>query len=558
MKNMDRRNFVKIAGSSMAGLIIGSPAFANLPPQYLMALPDEIWISSGDQQMMLSSADKLKWTNKDIEVLIKQEAMQLAVFAQSPTLALNSVQLTWKYHSAENTKCLGDHWERTYGDVGWQSPEANKKMPWYFMQYDGKNTNCFGVKTGAGSICYWQINSRQIQLTLDTRSGGKGVQLGDRKLHAADIITTKSVAGERPFTTGQRFCKVMRAIPRLAKQPVYGINDWYFAYGNNSSALILEHTALLVELATNISNRPFSVIDAGWAKYSPLLPGDCCWQDDFSKPNNKFNDMGKLADDIKNLGMRPALWTRPLCAAHDDAATLLLPAIEGRNDSRKPVLDPTIEENIERIKRNFNTYKQWGYEMVKHDFSTFDMLGKWGFEMTDNLTPQGWRFNDNTKTNAEIIVHLYTAIREAAGDMYLIGCNTVGHLSAGLFEVNRIGDDTSGNEWDRTRKMGVNALAFRGIHHNTFYAADADCVGLTNKVPWAKNKQWMQLLAESGTPLLISAQPDAVGAEQKEFIKKCFIAAAKKQPVGEPLDWMNTLTPSKWKLNGKVMNFDWS
>ena len=62
----------------------------------------------------------------------------------------------------------------------------------------------------------------------------------------------------------------------------------------------------------------------------------------------------------------------------------------------------------------------------------------------------------------------------------------------------------------------------------------------------------------SGTPLLISAQPDAVGAEQKEFIKKRFIAVAKKQPVGEPLDWMNTLTPSKWKLNGKVMNFDWS
>ena len=558
MKNMDRRNFVKIAGASMAGLIIGSPAFANLPRQYLMALPDEISISSGDQQMMLSSADKLKWTYKDIEVLIKQEAMQLAVFAQSPTLALNSVQLTWKYHRAENTKCLGDHWERTYGDVAWQSPEATKKMPWYFMQYDGKNTSCFGVKTGAGSICYWQINSRQIQLTLDTRSGGKGVQLGDRKLYAADIITTKSVAGERSFTTGQRFCKLMCAIPRLAKQPVYGINDWYFAYGNNSSALILEHTALLVELATNTSNRPFSVIDAGWAKYSPLLPGDCCWQDDFSKPNNKFNDMGKLADDIKNLGMRPALWTRPLCAAHDDAATLLLPAIEGRNDSRKPVLDPTLEENIERIKRNFNTYKQWGYEMVKHDFSTFDMLGKWGFEMTDTLTPQGWRFNDNTKTNAEIIVHLYTSIREAAGDMYLIGCNTVGHLSAGLFEVNRIGDDTSGNEWDRTRKMGVNALAFRGIHHDTFYAADADCVGLTNKVPWAKNKQWMQLLAESGTPLLISAQPDAVGTEQKEFIKKCFIEAAKKQPLGEPLDWMNTLTPSKWKLNGKVMNFDWS
>ncbi|CAN5610729.1 hypothetical protein BH11BAC5_BH11BAC5_35370 [soil metagenome] len=106
--------------------------------------------------------------------------------------------------------------------------------------------------------------------------------------------------------------------------------------------------------------------------------------------------------------------------------------------------------------------------------------------------------------------------------------------------------------------MGVNTLAFRAIQHNTFYVADADCVGLTNKVSWAKNKQWMQLLAESGTPLLISAQPAAVGAEQKDFIKKCFAAAAKKQPVGEPLDWMTTLTPAKWKLNDRVVDFDWT
>ena len=26
----------------------------------------------------------------------------------------------------------------------------------------------------------------------------------------------------------------------------------------------------------------------------------------------------------------------------------------------------------------------WGYEMVKHDFSTYDLLGQWGFEMGPN------------------------------------------------------------------------------------------------------------------------------------------------------------------------------
>jgi alpha-galactosidase len=77
-------------------------------------------------------------------------------------------------------------------------------------------------------------------------------------------------------------------------------------------------------------------------------------------------------------------------------------------------------------------------------------------------------------------------------------------------------------------------------------------------VPWEKNKQWMQLLAESSAPLFISAQPDAVGEEQKQFIKKCFEQAAKPQPVAEPLDWLTNPLPSQWKLNGKEEHFNWS
>ena len=195
--------------------------------------------------------------------------------------------------------------------------------------------------------------------------------------------------------------------------------------------------------------------------------------------------------------------------------------------------------------------------MVKHDFSTFDILGRWGMDMKDELTTPGWQFHDNSKTTAEIILNLYRSIREAAGNMYLIGCNTVSHLSAGIFEMQRIGDDTSGEEWARTKKMGVNTLGFRLVQHNKFYAVDGDCVGVTTKVPWDKNKQWMRLLAESSAPLIISVQPDALGEEQKAFIKQCFTKASNPQPIGEPLDWLTEQWPQKWKLDGKVVNFDW-
>jgi len=521
-------------------------------------MPDEVKILSVTDYISLQSSDQVKWKYKDVVVELKTFPDKIEVSIESPVIPLKELKLTWKYSFQTSTRVLGDHWERTYGDVKWQSIKSTKKLPWYCVDHNDRDTTCFGVKTGCHAICYWEVAENSLQLTLDTRTGSNGVELGDRKLHAAEIVTTRNDGHENAFATIRRFCKEMCDHPRLPAAPVYGINDWYFAYGNNSADLILQHTSLLASLVTNTSNLPFSVVDAGWAVKSPLLPDDCCWGDDFTVPNKKFGDMQRLALNIKKLGMRPGLWTRPLSAKHDDNPHLLMPFIEGRNDRSTPLLDPTIEENIQRIKNVIRIYKQWGYELVKHDYTTFDIFGRWGFQMNEAMTAAGWQFNNNTKTNAEIISDLYMAIREAADDMYLIGCNTLSHLSAGLFELNRIGDDTSGKEWERTRKMGVNTLGFRMVQHKTFYEADGDCVGLTNDVPWNKNKQWMQLLAQSSTPLFISAQPGALGNEQRTFIKQSFADASKKQVLAEPIDWLNNSLPAKWKLDGRIINFDWS
>ncbi|PWK79172.1 alpha-galactosidase [Mucilaginibacter oryzae] len=556
---MQRRHFLKLSATTAAALLFSKLTHAIDNGASLINSPDEIWIQSGSEWVKLSASNGSRYTYREIAVSLKANGGALGIYASSPKQELNAIRLKWKHTTSASANFLGDHWERSYGDLQWKSIPAGIKNPWYVIIHDDKQTACFGVKTGANSICWWGVNDDSIELTLDTTSGGVGVLLGDRQLHAADVITTNAQTGEDPFMTTHRFCKMMCDKPRLPKQPVYGINDWYFAYGNNSSDLIRKTTAMMAELVTDHSNKPFSVIDAGWATYSPLLPGDGGWNDDFSKPNDKFKDMHALGDDIKKMGMRPGLWMRPLCARHDEKASLLAPKIPGRDDPKNPTLDPTIPENIAHIQHNFDVYKQWGYEMVKHDFSTYDIAGRWGFDMNNSFTSPGWHFNDRSKTNAEIILGLYRAIRQAAGEnIYVIGCNTMSHLSAGIFELCRIGDDTSGNEWERTRKMGVNTLAFRLPQHNAFYAVDGDCVGITTKIEWKRNKQWLQLLAESGAPLFVSGQPEAMGEEQKKAVKTAFAQAAKVQPLGKPLDWMETLTPSKWKLNNRVVDFDWS
>ncbi|MBS1597393.1 MAG: hypothetical protein JST75_04155 [Bacteroidetes bacterium] len=557
---MNRRHFIHTSGLSLAAVLTSDLIFGfpGSPKQSSINFPDKVSAIVADRVINLSSSGKQKWTGREIIVEFKDKGDTMAVTIQSPKVKLSQVNLYWNIPGKRGT-ILNDQWERTYGDISWHALRDTEMLPWYFMERHGENTNGFGVKTGTRSFCFWQIANDQLTLSLDTRSGSDGVQLGERKLEAAEIITIQSKPGESVFETTKRFTRMMCDKVRMPAQPVYGINDWYFSYGNNSAKLIEEHTQLMVPMSEGLANRPFSVIDAGWFKGPPSAPNDSSWGDNMSDPNDKFVDMAALAKRIKEIGMRPGLWTRPLCGSYKDPQTLLLPDIAGR-EKNKPVLDPSVPENIERIRKYFKLYDEWGYEMVKFDYTTFDIMGKWGFEMMRDrkMTSGAWSMNDSSKTNAEIILNMYQQIREAAGEMYVIGCNTISHLSAGLFELNRIGDDTSGNEWERTRKMGVNALAFRGVHQGNFYAADADCVGLTTKIPWEKNKQWMELVAASGTPLFISAQPSATGAAQKETIRKCFNLASLPLPVGEPLDWMETATPKKWKLNGEVKVFDWS
>ncbi len=178
--------------------------------------------------------------------------------------------------------------------------------------------------------------------------------------------------------------------------------------------------------------------------------------------------------------------------------------------------------------------------------------------MGDALTQDGWTFAAGAgQTTAEVIAALYGAIRTAAADALVIGCNTISHLSAGVFDICRIGDDTSGREWARTRKMGVNTLAFRAPQHGAFYVADADCVGVTTAVPWAVNRQWLDLLARSGTMLFTSLAPDALGDEQRRDLRAAFALAARPQPLAEPLDWLQTTWPRRWRLMGQDVRYDW-
>jgi alpha-galactosidase len=487
-----------------------------------------------------------EWRAGDLIVSLTNGLAGTVVSLSAPNLTLTHLRLHWRVPHPEDISVFGDAWERSYGDLGWRNVVAERPLPWYCAVHQVGITHCYGVETGAASFAMWQVDSAGITLWLDIRNGGNGLILGSRVLKAATLVARRGDPGEPIHTALHAFCRMMCRSPRLPKSTVYGSNDWYYAYGKNNAEGILRDAELAASLAPTSGPKPFTIVDDGW------------------QDKRAFPDMAALTMQIRAKGARPGLWVRPLRAHSGADRKLLLPDTRfGRRVERFKDLayDPTIPEARDRALDTVRDAVRWGNELVKHDFSTYELFGAWGFEMGPSVTTSGWNFNDRSLTNAEIVFSLYRGLREAAGDQtVIVGCNTIGHLAAGLFEANRTGDDVSGRVWERTRRMGVNTLAFRMAQNRTFFIVDADCVPFTKAVAWEKTRMWLDLVASSGTALIISPEPGVLGDRQKEVLREAFATAA-AAPIAVADDMLLTSAPQQWTLqrNGDTRraNYVW-
>ncbi|HEY6248227.1 MAG TPA: hypothetical protein VIX17_30135 [Pyrinomonadaceae bacterium] len=563
-KRLNRRKFlsrslVTTGAALTTSLTAKSSSYPFQEKSFLNLIrpPDRITAFDGSASVQLVRAGG-KWSEGGISVDTETSSdgsrqSKLTVTLASPQRGVSRLHLRWQLQVPSELRFLGDHWERGYGDLEWRMLVAERVMPWYFLTHDGGATHGYGVETATKAMAFWRVDRAGVSLWLDVRNGGSPVTLGDRTLHVCTIVVREGKEGETPWQAARAFCMLLCTKPRMPSMPIYGGNNWYYAYGENCSAKAIERDAsLLADLTGAVANRPFEVIDDGWQ-----LAGGNTSGGPWRYSNAGFPDMPGLAARLKAMGVKPGIWMRPLLTNERGTEPLSLkrPQLTAR-ESR--LLDPTIPEALEKVKTDVAGLVAWGYELIKHDFTTYDLFGRWGFRMGGSLTDEGWSFYDHGRTTAEIVRDLYKMIREAAGERtVIIGCNTIGHLAAGLFELQRTGDDTSGKEWDRTRRMGVNTLAFRGTQHGTFFAADADCVGITPAIPWSLNKQWLYLVSRSGTPLFVSAAPDAIGTEQRKALREAFVRASVTQPVAEPLDWLETTTPERWRCGGETVSYDW-
>ena len=517
-------------------------------------LPDQTAIVLADHEVMLNH--ELTFEGGYIRF---ESGCGLKVLLKSATHGVRFVRMHWDISVPDDVKVLGDAWERGYGNLHWSRPDPSRNMPWYIAlsngsdsntDYVGRYTHCFGVGVLPNCFALWNFDSEGITLTLDLRCGGAPVILGDRLLECATVYM-EEYTDMSAFRALQKFCHVMSPEPLLADHVVYGSNNWYYAYGKSSYEEIISDTKLVADLCNDTITSPYMVIDDGWQPHSTDAPWD--------RGNEKFPDMARLAQEMAALGVRPGIWVRYLINGERGERY-----VEGFPEEcysqRKPkVLDPSHPLVLDYVRQTTERLVDWGYTLIKHDFSCYDLFGKWGFKMSrfpadDSET---WSFYDNTKTSAEIIKNFHTTVRESAGDAVILGCNVMGHLCAGIHHCNRTGDDTSGRDWTRTLKMGVNTLAFRLVQNNAFFGADADCVGILGLIDWKYNRQWLDLLSRSGSPLFVSCKPGIPSPAELDDLRLAYAKGSLQADELIPLDWMENPYPARYLINGEEVHYDW-
>ncbi|WP_353948990.1 hypothetical protein ABNN70_05385 [Sporolactobacillus sp. Y61] len=516
-----------------------------------MGRPSWITVEIDDDRISKIYKEGARYFN-DVQVDIQCDPRHADVFVTASKASVKYLKLRWNtVKLSKSAKFLGDEWERAYGYMGFRGMIPNRIMPWYFLMSEDNKTSGYGVMVQPSAMCFWQIDTSGVTLFLDLRNGGSGVALQGRKLKAATIIA-RSYENVSSFEAAQSFCRDMCPSPLLPDFPVYGSNNWYYAYGNSSEEEILSDTDYVLRVTHGTDNPPFMVIDDCWQEHHRLNEYN---GGPWTRGNDKFPDMAGLAEKLREKGVRPGIWVRLLLNEDQKIPEEWRSPLNG-------CLDPTHPEALEYIKADVQRMCAWGYRLIKHDFSTFDLFNRWGFEMNPLVTEeskQGWHFHDRSKTNAEVVKMLYGAILKAARPYraIILGCNTIGHLGAGLMHLNRVGDDTSGRNWERTRQIGINALAFRLPQHNTFYAIDADCVGIAGPVKWSFNKQWADLLAKSGTALFISAKPNLLNDHDEEELRQTLVSASKQDHHYVPIDWEETDCPEVWADGEHSVQYHW-
>ncbi len=85
-----------------------------------------------------------EWRAGDSVVLLKDEGSSRSIILSAPSIHPTHVRLRWRGTLPE-AQILGDAWERSYGELAWESCRPERVLPWYMAIATAKATYAYGV-----------------------------------------------------------------------------------------------------------------------------------------------------------------------------------------------------------------------------------------------------------------------------------------------------------------------------------------------------------------------------------------------------------------------------
>lgn len=492
----------------------------NLFPT-IMRMPDNVKGATDENFYRFEERDEacpIKY-----EIKVENGSAKVTVFPSGSPVRYLRLRFNADFSQVE--KVYADDWARAsmVHPLEWRTIIPDRRMPWFVQLKIGETYACYGVKTGANCFASWYLDSYGITLMLNIGCGNQGTDLKE-PIVACEIVECFSNQGENAYEVAERFAGLMCEKPVFPKTPVFGTNNWYWAYGDISEEIVLQETDYLIEMAKGCKNKPYLIIDDGWQLHRKN-EGDMSYNGGVWEPNEKFGDMKGLVDKIHAKGALAGLWFRPLLTLGElpEEAILCKGCHGDILDLTHPLVIKKAEEDARRI-------KEWGFDLIKHDFTTIDTFGNWQ-DACDIINDKNqWDrdrvFYDNSLPLATALKNLFKAIQKGAGDLDVIGCNVIGHLSAGIHSMHRAGADTSGRVYEITRSHGMNAMMRQPLN-KTFYMIDPDCASFTEKVNSELNLDFLEMCAITGVTTLASVKPGILTKEEMKRINEIFLLADK-------------------------------
>ena len=130
---------------------------------------------------------------------------------------------------------------------------AGRACGWFCYVKGEDSVACYGVKTGADCFAFWQVDTHGVTLFLNLLSGQEGTDLKE-PLVACEVVELFGAEGEAEYSVAKRFAKKMCEKPVLPKEQIFGVNNWYWAYGRISRKSVQEETGYLMQMCSGIKN----------------------------------------------------------------------------------------------------------------------------------------------------------------------------------------------------------------------------------------------------------------------------------------------------------------